>query len=125
MKLKTRRIVTIVGLTICLLAGFCVLQAAFLNVGQEFGAYGQYYRVLRVIRSMDDYTVVSHSVRRKLELANLFHVEEFSVKLRGKDGQVGVISFKKETDEMKQRDEGALRAIVRDKYQRSIGSQPP
>jgi len=96
------------------------LQLAFVNRGQEFGAYGQYNRVLRVVRAMDNYHIVGHRVRRKLELAHIFHVEEFSLKLRDKGGRVAEIRFEKGSADMKQRDDAALRAIIRAKYDQAL-----
>jgi hypothetical protein len=101
--------------------GLFQLQSAFTNVGQEFGAYGQYNRVLRVVRDMDDYTIVGHRVRRKLELAHLFHVEEFGVRLRDKVGRVAEISFAKGSDEMKEKDDAILQTIIGDKFQQALG----
>ena len=105
--------------------GLFQLQSAFTNVGQEFGAYGQYHRVLRVIRGMDDYAIIGHRVRRKLELAHLFHVEEFAVNLRDKAGLVAEISFVKGTDEMKEQDDAILRTIIRGKFGQAIAIRPP
>lgn len=76
---RVRRIVRALGgIAVVLgLAYLLLLQLAFVNRGQEFGAYGQYNRVLRVIRAMDDYKIVGHGVRRELELAHIFHAEGF------------------------------------------------
>jgi len=125
-KTKARRI-TLILASIVVVSGVIYLlqlQLAFGNVGQEFGAYGQYNRVLRVIRATNDYTIVGHRVRRKLEWGHLSHVEEFSIRLRDKEGRVAEIFFKKEADEMKQKDEAALRKIVREKYQQVVAKEP-
>jgi len=121
-----RRAMVVGGLVAMSALGYLlVLQMAFLNRGQEFGTYGQYNRVLRVIRSTDDYAIVSHRVRRKLELAHLFHVEEFSLKLRDKGGRVAEIRFEKGTDAMRQEEDAALRAIVRAKYEQAVAKPSP
>ena len=104
--------------------GLFQLLSAFTNVGQEFGAYGQYHRVLRVIRGMEDYAIIGHRVRRKLELAHIFHVEEFAVNLRDRAGQIAEITFVKDTDEMIERDEAALRVIVRAKFAQATINSP-
>ena len=98
--------------------GLFQLLSAFTNVGQEFGAYGQYNRVLRVVRGMEDYVVLRHRVRRKLELAHIFHVEEFALSLRDKAGRIAEIGFVKDTREMKERDEATLQTIIRSKFER-------
>jgi hypothetical protein len=100
--------------------GLFQLLSAFTNVGQEFGAYGQYHRVLRVIRGMEDYAIVGHRVRRKLELAHIFHVEEFAVNLRDRAGQIAEIAFVKDTNEMDEHDEATLRVIIRTKFAQAI-----
>ena len=119
MKINKRRIAFAAGLGFLLVGTACALQFAFWNVGQEFGAYGQYHRVLRVVKSMGDYDIVRHSVRRELQIGSLSHVEEFSLKLRDKEGRVGTVVFRKDTVEMAQKNENLLRTIVRDKFRES------
>ena len=116
-KRKIAAVAGVLGLSISLI---CSLQFAFLRVGQEFGAYGQYHRVLRVAKSMDDYAVIGHGVRRELKFGHLSHVEEFSLKLRDKGGQIGRILFKKDTEGMSQKDEKLLRAIIREKFRQAV-----
>lgn len=124
---RVRRIVWVLGgfAVVLALAYLLQLQLAFVNRGQEFGAYGHYNRALRVIGAMDDYKIVGHRVRRKLELAHIFHVEEFSLKLRDKAGRIAEIHFEKGTAEMKERDDAALRAIIRAKYDRALAQREP
>jgi hypothetical protein len=100
--------------------GLFQLLSAFTNVGQEFGAYGQYHRVLRVTRGMEDYAIVGHSVRRKLELAHIFHVEQFAVNLRDRTGQIAEIAFLQDTDEMDEHDEARLRVIIKAKFAQAL-----
>ncbi len=69
---------------------------------------------------MDDYSIVGHRVRRKLELDHIFHVEAFSVKLRDKEGRMAEIRFEKGTADMQQRDAAALRAIIRAKHEQEL-----
>jgi hypothetical protein len=95
------------------------LQVAFVNHGQEFGAYGQYNRVLRMVRGITDYTIVSHRVRRKLELAHIFHVEDFSLTIRDTSGRTAEIFFEKGTADMQQKEDAALRDIVRSKFEKA------
>ena len=103
----------------------CALQFAFWNVGQEFGAYGQYHRVLRIVKSMGDFNIVRHGVRRELKLGSLSHVEEFFLQLRDKEGRVGVVLFRKNTVEMTQKDEDLLPTVVRDKFRKAVASVHP
>jgi hypothetical protein len=124
MKKWTRRkkSVLFASLLVALLGvGIFQLLSAFTNVGQEFGAYGQYHRVLRVIRGMEDYAIVGHRVRRKLEFAHLFHVEEFAMSLRDKAGRIAEISFVKDTDEMNEHEDAKLRIIIKRKFGQAIG----
>lgn len=123
---KRRAIAWMVAAVAAFLGLFCFvqLQATFVNYGQEYGAYGQYHRVLRIARGIDDYAIVTSRVRRKLELAHLFHVEEFALTLRDQSGRVAEIVFKKGTDEMKQRDEAKLREIVRSKFEQAVAALP-
>lgn len=119
-RITKRRLAWLAGLSGLLIGTACALQFAFWNVGQEFGAYGQYHRVLRVVRSMDDFNILRHGVRRELKIGSLSHVEEFSLQLRDKQGRVGVVLFRKNTAEMVEKDESLLPTIVRDKFQKAI-----
>lgn len=121
-----RRTVWVLGSVTAVFSGFAyllLLNAAFVNRQQEFGAYGQYNRTLRVVRTTGDYHLVSHGVRRELELAHLFHVEEFYLKLRDHGGRVAEFRFKKGAAEMQQTDDAALRAIVRAKFDQAVAAR--
>lgn len=120
-----RRIAWVLGVTAAFsgLVYLLLLNAAFLNRQQEFGAYGQYNRTLRVVRAAGDYRILSHGVRRELELAHLFHVEEFYLTLRDQGGKVAEIRFKKGTAEMQQKDEAALRAAIRTKFDQAVATR--
>lgn len=92
-----------------------LLQIAFVNVGQEFGAYGQYHRVLHLIESMEGLEVVGSRVRRELEWDRLFRVEEFEVTvMRGDRARIDLL-FRKDTPEMEETDAEALKTIVQEK----------
>lgn len=122
---RRRRIAWALGVTAVFsgLAYLLLLNAAFVNRQQEFGAYGPYHRTLRVIRTTGDYHLVSHGVRRELELAHLFHIEEFYLKLRDQRGKVAEIRFEKGTAEMQQKDDASLRAIVRAKFDQAVSAR--
>lgn len=49
--------------------------------------------------------------------------EEFSLKLRDRGGRVAEIRFEKGTADMKQRDDAALRAIIRAKYEQALAQR--
>ena len=125
MKINRRRFAWLTGLSGLLVVTACALQFAFWNIGQEFGAYGQYHRVLRVVKSMGDFNIVRHGVRRELKLGSLSHVEEFFLQLRDKEGRVGVVLFRKNTVEMTQKDEDLLPTVVRDKFRKAVASVHP
>lgn len=114
-KTRIRRALAVIGIGLAIVY-LLLMQTAFVNHSQEFGAYGMYNRTLRVIRSMDEYTVVQYRVHRKLELSHLFHVEEFSFVLRDKNGHSAKILFKKGADDMSLRDDAALAALIKAKY---------
>lgn len=123
---KTRRIAARLGALAVLLGAFYLLalQLAFLDHGQEFGAYGQYNRVLRLVRTSDDYVLIDHRVRRKLELAHLLHVEEFSVKIRDRTGRTAEIRFGKNSPDFTTRDAAALRTIIKNRFDQAVTQRP-
>ena len=99
------------------------LQIAFVNVGQEFGAYGQYNRVLHLIQSMPEFEIVGHSVNRELTWDHILHVEHFSIRVRDGSGQIVDILFEKGTSEMGLKDIEKLRGIVREKHDKAVQKQ--
>jgi hypothetical protein len=92
-----------------------VLQLGLLNWRQEFGTYGQYNRVLRVIHAMDGYKVIDSSLSRRLDWRNLGHVDRFSVRIRDADGRTRSVEFLHGSQEMKERDPKALEQIIKNK----------
>jgi hypothetical protein len=90
----------------------CALHLGFLNWGQPFGTYGQYNRVLHVIREMDRYQVIHSRLSRRLDWRNLGHLDRFSVKIRDPQGRISSVEFVHGSAEMRERDREALERII-------------
>lgn len=119
MNAKTKRRVWVLGILI-VVAGAALgmqLEVGLLNWGQEFGTYGQYNRVLRVVRSMDGYTLIDSRLSRRLDWRNLGHLDRFSVRIRDAAGTIGSAEFLRGSSEMEERDTVALERIVKFKLQ--------
>ncbi len=69
------------------------LQMGLVNVGQEFGTYGPYNRVLNVVEEMEDLELVNSRLRRKLELKFITTLENFAITVKDETGRKAVISF--------------------------------
>lgn len=91
------------------------LQLGLLNIGQEFGTYGQYNRVLHLIDEMDELTVLHSRLNRDLELGHLSHLNNFSVTVRDTNGKESEISFVNGSVEFTENDKPRLRQIIRKK----------
>ena len=91
------------------------LQFGLTNRKQEFGTYGQYNRVLRLVGEMDGYTIVNSQLSRRLDWRNLGYLDSFSVSVRDTTGKVSSIQFLRESDEMRERGPGRLTEIIRRK----------
>lgn len=97
------------------------LQFGLTNNGQEFGTYGQYNRVLRMVEEMDGYEVVNSRLSRRLDWRNLGHLDSFVVNMRHADGRTGSIEFLRGSPEMEVRDRGTLETIIRTKFDEQAG----
>lgn len=93
------------------------LYLGFVNVGQEFGAYGQYNRVLRIINETEELELVNSRLRRKLELGSYSTLENFSVSVRNEAGRTAVVSFDKGTEAFAESDRERLKEIILDRAQ--------
>lgn len=109
---------------IVLLAAFLVgvvfagqLQLGFLNVGQEFGTYGPYNRVLSVIDEMEELELVNSRLRRKLELGFLSTLENFAVTVKDSSGRKAVVTFNKGTEAFEESDRDRLKDIIFERAQ--------
>ena len=91
------------------------------NRAQEFGTYGQYNRVLRVIRGMDGFEVVDSRLSRRLDWRNLGHLDRFAVNLRDVRGQTASIDFVHGSPEMDVRDPKSLEQIIQAKFRDQLG----
>lgn len=117
MNAKTKRRVWVLGILI-VVTGAALgvqLQLGLLNGGQEFGTYGQYNRVLRVVRSMEGYTLVDSRLSRRIDWRNLGHLDRFSVRVRDAAGTIGSAEFLRGSPEMNERDAVALERIIKSK----------
>ena len=97
------------------------MRFGFLNWGQHFGTYGQYTRVLSVIRSMEGYTVIDSRLSRRLDWRNIGHLDRFSVRVRDAKGVTGQIGFVHESPEMRQRDPEALKQLIKTRLEAPSG----
>lgn len=101
------------------------LQFGLLNQGQEFGTYGQYNRVLRLVREAKDYEVVNSRLSRRLDWRNLGHLDRFSVTMRDTEEKTATIEFLRDSPEMKERDPQVLEKIIRAKWDAAAGQSSP
>ena len=90
------------------------------HAGQEFGTFGQYNRVLRLVREMDGYEVANSRLSRRLDWKNLGHLDRFSVGIRDAQGRTATIEFVRDSDEMEESDPKALAAIIKRKFSEQI-----
>ncbi|MGH8016831.1 MAG: hypothetical protein ACREIA_00850 [Opitutaceae bacterium] len=101
------------------------LQFGLKNQGQEFGTYGPYNRVLRVVRGMNEFEVERSRLSRRLDWRNLGHLDSFSIDLRDTHGRTGSIVFVYGTPEISERDTVALERIIRSKFVQATEPQTP
>jgi hypothetical protein len=127
-KRETRkRLIRIILVAIFLVGGvFAVqLQMGLVNVGQEFGTYGPYNRVLNVVEEMEDLELVNSRLRRKLELKFITTLENFAITVKDETGRKAVISFEKGTEAFDESDRERLKEIIIDRaeagFSRSAG----
>lgn len=115
MKAKTKRRVWVLGILIVVSSATLGIQLQFglLNWGQEFGTYGQYNRILGVVRTMDGYTLVDSRLSRRLDWRNLGHLDRFSVRVRDPAGTISSVEFLHGSPEMEERDAVALKRIIK------------
>lgn len=115
MKAKTKRRVWVLGILIVVSSAALGMQLQFglLNWGQEFGTYGQYNRILGVVRTMDGYTLVDSRLSRRLDWRNLGHLDRFSVRVRDSAGTISSVEFLRGSPEMEERDAVALKRIIK------------
>ena len=117
-KRETRkRLIRIILVAIFLVGGvFAVqLQMGLVNVGQEFGTYGPYNRVLNVVEEMEDLELVNSRLRRKLELKFITTLENFAITVKDETGRKAVISFEKGTEAFDESDRERLKEIIIDR----------
>ncbi len=122
-KPETKRRLIRVLLIAVLLVGivFTVqLQFGLVNIGQEFGTYGPYNRVLNVVEEMEDLELVNSRLRRKFELKLLSTLENFAVTVKDANGRKAVITFEKGTDAFEESNRERLREIILDRAQRGF-----
>ncbi len=100
------------------------LQFGLLNVGQEFGTYGPYNRVLNVVEEMDELELVNSRLRRNLKLKFLSTLENFAVTVKDASGRKAVITFEKGTEAFRESDRKRLKKIILDRAQTGFLSSP-
>ncbi len=100
---------------------FVTLQFGLTNHRQEYGTYGQYNRVLRVVEEMDGYEVVNSRLSRRLDWRNLGYLDSFAVNMRDSEGRTGSIEFVRGSPEMEVRERAALEVIIKAKFDERAG----
>lgn len=120
MSAKKKYLIGLVVVLLLLIPGvtWFNLQFGLDNRGQEFGTYGQYNRVLRLVREMEGYVIVNSRLSRRLDWRNLGHLDSFSVKIRDSKGRTGSIEFLRGSKEMEERDPVVLKEIIKAKFDR-------
>ena len=88
------------------------MQYGLVNYGQEFGTYGQYNRVVRLVKEREEYRVLNHGLSRDLDWRNLDHLNRFYVILKNAQDQEFTIEFVEETEEMNEKNETILNQII-------------
>jgi len=96
------------------------LQMGLVNVGQEFGTYGPYNRVLNVVEEMEDLELVNSRLRRKLELKFITTLENFAITVKDETGRKAVISFEKGTEAFDESDRERFKEIIIDRVEAGL-----
>ncbi|MDQ8203781.1 hypothetical protein [Pelagicoccus sp. SDUM812003] len=90
------------------------------NYGQEFGTYGQYNRVVRLVKEDSRYKITNHGLNRDLEWKNLDHLNRFYVKIRTTNDEDIEIEFLEDSPEMTERNEETLKEIINKKVSEQV-----
>lgn len=91
------------------------------NIGQKFGTYGQYNRVLEAAENIKGIKVPSSTVVRTLDVSNIGHVDKFIIRVKTTDGRIAEIAYEKDSDEMKERSKEEITKTLIRKIEKRIG----
>jgi len=125
MKINRKRILIGISvfLVLALTAQLVRMQLGLANYGQEFGTYGQYNRVVRLIKERENYKIVDHGLSRDLEWDSLDHLNRFYITLKDTGNKEYTIEFLEGSEEMEETDEAILNQIIDAKISEQGASQ--
>ncbi|MDQ8188579.1 hypothetical protein [Pelagicoccus sp. SDUM812002] len=107
-------------LVLVLAAQLILMQLGLANYGQEFGTYGQYNRVVRLVNEDSRYKITNHGLNRDLDWKNLDHLNRFYVKIRTTNDEEIEIDFLEDSSEMKVSNEEELKKIIDKKVSEQV-----
>ena len=97
------------------------MQYGLVNNGQEFGTYGQYNRVVRLVREKEEYKIKNRGLSRRWDLRNFGHLDRFYVIIEDGTGKEATIEFVRGSEEIDERDEAVLNQIIENKISEQAG----
>ena len=113
MKRKRKLLTAIIALSALVLAvQLFRMQYGLANYGQEFGTYGQYNWVVRLISEKEGYKILNQGLSRELDWKNLDHVNRFYVIVQDPQGKEFTIEFVHGSEEMNGGNEANLKQII-------------
>ena len=117
MKMKKKKLLTaiITFFLLVLAVQLFRMEYGLANYGQEFGTYGQYNRVVRLVSEKEEYKIINHGLSRELDWRNLGHLDRFYVIVQGALGKEITIEFVHESEEMNESNEAILNQIIENK----------
>ncbi|MCZ6674077.1 MAG: hypothetical protein O7C75_14195 [Verrucomicrobia bacterium] len=124
MKINRKTVLTTISAFLILALATHLLQRQYglVNYGQEFGTYGQYNRVVRLVKEREEYRVLNHGLSRDLNWRNLDHLNRFYVILKNARDQEFTIEFVEETEEMNEKNETILNQIIERKISEQVSA---
>jgi hypothetical protein len=127
MKINRKTVLTMISAFLILALTTHLLQMHYglVNYGQEFGTYGQYNRVVRLVKEREEYRVLNHGLSRDLDWRNLDHLNRFYVVLKNAQDQEFTIEFVEETEEMNEKNETILNRIIERKISEQVSADEP
>lgn len=97
------------------------MQFGLENYGQEFGTYGQYNRVVRLVRENENFKIKNHGLSRRWDWRNFSHLDRFYVIVEDHEGKEVAIEFVRGSEEIDERNESVLKQIIENKISEQVG----